>query len=185
MTLYVVIHNWRRQTIVGSKIFLWEYNVKDSFGEIYSPSDYSLHFNMYHTRQKGVRGYFVRKKKSAGQSEWSSRESRVKHITTAQIYSLTKISFKAVPHKLWQLACMLYNAVGSISDCFHCSVVSTNVEYMKRSAECEVAKSVWLCGDDWSQVKWALTGRRGWGDRGHFMPPQVLQKTFNGESNGT
>lgn len=60
---------------------------------------------------------FVRKKKH-GQSAWSSKESRVKHVTAAKIYSLTKISFKAVPRKLWQLAPMLYNAVGSNSDCF-------------------------------------------------------------------
>lgn len=51
-----------------------------------------------------------------------------------KIYSLTKISFKQAPHKLWQLACMLYNAVESI----HCSLLSTTVEYMRRSAEGEV-----------------------------------------------
>lgn len=47
------------------------------------------------------------------------------------------------------------------------------MERTKRSAECEVTKSVRLRGDDWSQVKWGLTGQHGRGGQGHLVPQQV------------
>lgn len=130
---------------------LKKYNTKESFEGVYS----------FHPQfqTKGSVCWHCEKTKYLMMVKQSHR---VKDAATAKKFVLlTKISFKAAPRKNygnWPACCiMLWEAI-----LLHCSLVSTNVEYMKRSAECEVAKSVWPCGDDWSQVKRALTGRRGW-----------------------